>query len=411
MSLLKRNVPLSTKHAFIVLSIVMSFFSMQGSLIMYMNSSYLKHAIMSTHSFATMPLWHNPDNMVGTIYTIASLISLLLLFAAPRILGRFGNYRWTLSLVVVQTILLIGLAIFDSAWFIIPIFIVQTALAAILYFNFDIFLEYYSSDNRTGLVRGIIEALTSLAWLFPPLIAGAVVDRFGFPLIYLLGAAFLAPTIFILMRYMSNFSDMPYEKTPLWIPTRSLAQHPDIVRIYRVNFFLQFFYAWMIIYVPIYLHDTLGVTYGDIGILLTIALTAFVIFPYFEGVVADRFLGEKEMLVAGFFLMGVSSFGFSYFSGTPIGLWGWGLLLFVGRTGAATIETLSQVYFFKQVNGRDASLIAYFRRATPLAYIVAPLAASLLLGFGVVDLKDLFYVLAFIMLGAIYLPLRLKDTL
>ncbi len=89
----------------------------------------------------------------------------------------------------------------------------------------------------------------------------------------------------------------------------------------------------------------------------------------------------------------------------------WGALLFVGRMGAATVETMSEVYFFKHVDAHNASLVGYFRRARPLAFIIAPLLASVLLGFHLLKFGDLFYVLGFIMLFAFYFTLRLKDTL
>lgn len=410
MSFLKRRTPLSARHAFIVLSTLMCFFSLQVSLTMYMDSSFLKERILATPSFANIPIWEHPDDMVGTIYTFSSLLSLLVLFAAPRILRRFGNYRWTISLLALQTMLLLGLALFNSAWLIIPLFVVEVALASILYFNFDIFLEHYSRNEETGIIRGVMKAVTSIAWLLPPFAAGYIVDRFGFGMIYLLGAALLTPTVFIMMRYMSDFKDMSYDEKPMWIPEKQLSQHPDIARIYHVNFFLQFFYAWMIIYAPIYFHEQLGISYADFGLMLSIALTAFIIFPYFEGWLADRVFGEKEMLLAGFFLMGIASFAIPYFADAGLGIWWWALLLFVGRMGAATVETMSEVYFFKQVNAGNASLIGYFRRARPLAWIVAPLSASLLLGFHVIEFGTLFTILGVVMLAALYFPLRLKDT-
>ena len=79
--------------------------------------------------------------------------------------------------------------------------------------------------------------------------------------------------------------------------------------------------------------------------------------------------------------------------------------------GASIVETMSETYFFKQIDGSGAGLMGYFRRSRPLALIAAPIMASVLLQFGMIDLGSLFYLLAFIMILAIYFPLRLKDTL
>lgn len=410
MSLLKRRTPLSAKHAFIVLSILMSFFSAQVSLNLYVDSSYLKSAIISTPSLATMKMWQNPDHMIGALYTVASIFTLLALISAPRILRRFGNYRWTLGILLVHTMLLIGLGLSNSAFLILPLFMVETALISILYFNFDVFLEHYSKNEDTGVIRGFIMAVTSIAWLVPPFFAGIIVDRFGFSLIYLTGAALIAPTILIMMRYLADFKDMHYDALPLLITHGESEKAKDIGRILWVQFFLQFFYAWMIIYAPLYFHDKLHISYQDFGMILTIALTAFVIFPTPQGWLADKIMGEKEMLVIGFFLMGITSLAIPYFATTNISLWGWGALLFVGRTGASTVETMAEVYFFKKIDGRNTSYIGYFRRARPMAFIIAPLLASVLLEFDVLELQGLFYVLGFVMMIALYFPLRLHDT-
>ena len=410
MSFLKRGTPLSAKHAFIVLSVLMSFFSAQVSLSLYVDSSYLKSAILSTPSLASMKIWQNPDHVIGILYTVESLLTLLALISAPRILRRFGNYRWTLGIIILLTIMLIGLGLSTSAWLIIPLFMLESALVSILYFNFDVFLEHYSKNEDTGIIRGFIMAVTSIAWLVPPFFAGIIVDRFGFSLIYLTGAALIAPTILIMMRYLHDFKDMHYDALPLLVTHKETEKAKDIGRILWVQFFLQFFYAWMIIYAPLYFHDKLHISYRDFGMILTIALTAFVIFPTPQGWLADKLLGEKEMLVIGFFLMGITSFAIPYFSTVGLSLFGWGALLFVGRTGASTVETMAEVYFFKKINGRNTSYIGYFRRARPLAYIIAPLLASILFQFEAIELRGLFYVLGFIMLIALYFPLRLHDT-
>lgn len=406
----KRGTPLSAKHAFIILSILMFFFSAQVSLDMYVDSSYLKSTILTTPGFADTHAWMNPDNVIGALYTVASFITLLGLILAPRILRRFGNYKWTLSILIVHMLLLLGLAFSKTAWLVIPLFMVESALTSILYFNFDVFLEHYSKDENTGVIRGIFIAISSIAWFTPPFFAGIIVDHYGFSLIYLTGALLIIPTVIIMVLYMSGFKDMSYDARTIALSPSEEKRKPDVARILWVQFFLQFFYAWMIIYAPIYFHDVVGVSYQDFGMIMAIALTAFVIFPTPQGWLADKLLGEKEMLVIGFFLMGISCVAIPYLASFHLGLWWWAALLFVGRTGASTVETMAEVYFFKQIDGHNASYIGSFRRTRPLAFIVAPLLATALLQFEAIELGGLFVLLGFIMLIALYFPIGLKDT-
>ena len=410
MDFFKLHTPLSAKTALVILSALMFFFSAQVSLTIYVDSSYLASTIASTPSMTAMQLWDNPERMVGALYTFASLITLLALLYAPRILRRVGNYHWTLSALILHVLILLGLAMSNTAWLIIPLFMVEAALISILYFNLDIFIERYSNDAKMGTIRGFFMVIGSIAWISPPFFAGIILDKFGFQLVYLVGAAIVIPTVFLMIRYFSNFQDLSYADAPLFTTKEDKARHPDIHRILMANFFLQFFYAWMIIYAPLYFHNHLGVSYQDFGIMLTIALSAFVIFPYPAGWIADKFLGEKELLVGGFFLMATTSALVPMLGNINAGIPLFAFLLFIGRTGASIVETMSETYFFKQIDGKSAGLIGHFRRSRPLAFIVAPITASILLEFGLIDMGDLFYLLAGIMVIAMYFPFRLKDT-
>ena len=410
MDFLKSQTPLSAKTALVVLSVLMFFFSAQVSLTIYVDSSYLEQAITKSPTLAQTALWQDPEAVVGTLYSFASLITILGLVLAPRVLRRQGNYRWTLSIIILHILLLLGLALFDAAWLIIPMFIVETALVSILYFNFDVFLERYSRDGETGVIRGLFLVIGSIAWLLPPFFAGSIIEHSGYQLVYLSGAAIMVPTVFIMFRYFSDFQDLAYDDVPVMMSHAESAKHPDIGHILGANFFLHFFYALMIIYAPLYFLNHLNISHEQFGLMLTIALSAFIIFPYPAGWLADKVLGEKELLVGGFLLMAISAALIPIIGDAPIGIMLWALVLFVGRAGASIVESMAEAYFFKKIDGHNAGLIGYFRRSRPLAFIVAPIIASILMKFEIIELSGLFYVLAAVMLIAIYFPLRLRDT-
>lgn len=400
----------SSRDAFIILSVLTFFFSGQVALTIYIDSSFLKDTITKTPSLADTTTWSDPEHMVGTVYTFASLLTLLGLLYSTRILRKIGNYRWTLTLFILHALLLLGLSIFQNGWLILPMFMIESALISILYFNFDIFLEKYSNDEHTGVIRGVFITVGSIAWLLPPMIAGRIVEHSGYGLLYFYGALLVIPIIVLLMRYLSDFRDMEYDDAPLF-PTRKIFHaNPNVWYGLASSLLLQFFYAWMIIYMPILLHDHLGFTWKDIGLMLTCALTAFVIFPSPAGWLADKWIGEKELLVLGFLIMGVTSLLIPIFVVATTSFTAWALLLFAGRTGASLVDSMNEVYFFKQIDGHNAGLIGYYRRMRPLALIGAPMIASTLLGFEWFTIADLFTILGFIMFAAIYFPLRLKDT-
>jgi hypothetical protein len=86
----------------------------------------------------------------------------------------------------------------------------------------------------------------------------------------------------------------------------------------------------------------------------------------------------------------------------------WGGVLMLTRVGAALIESMTETYFFKQIDGADASILSTFRILHPLAYAVGPFVASIILAF--LDLRALWLILAAVMLLGVIHALRLKDT-
>lgn len=397
-------------RALFVLSSLMFFFSAQVSLTIYIDSSFLNDTILRTPSLNNLALFKDPERIVGAIYMLASLMTIVALFMAPRVLRRIGNYRATLFAFLAHMLMLLLLSATQNGLFIIPLFVIEAALMSLLFFNLDIFLESYTKDEHTGVIRGIFLTVGSISWLLPPMLAGTIIENYGYSLAYFSGAIILIPALILLMVYMRNFKDLTYDDAPLLPSRNDLSQNPDVWYGLACTFFLQFFYAWMIIYAPIFLHNHLGFSWSDIGFMLTLALTPFVLLPSPLGWIADKFIGERELLAIGFLLMAITSFMIPHLASASSAFLIWVMVLFVGRSGAATVESMAEVYFFKQIDGHNAGLMGYFRRMRPMAFIAAPLLASILFQFEWFSFEMLFSVLGVIMLIALYFPLRLKDT-
>jgi MFS family permease len=162
----------------------------------------------------------------------------------------------------------------------------------------------------------------------------------------------------------------------------------------------------MIIYTPIYLHEYLNFHWGEIGIIFTIMLLPFVILSFPLGKLSDK-MGEKEMLLIGFFISAVATLVIPFVKEPK--LLTWALILFITRIGAATIEIMSESYFFKSINEENAEAISFFRNTTPLAYLVAPMLAIPILLL-VPSFEYLFFVLGSLLFYGLFVTLRLRDV-
>src|SRR5690606_23149335 len=124
---------------------------------------------------------------------------------------------------------------------------------------------------------------------------------------------------------------------------RELKNYPDILRIVRVDFVLRFFYAWMVIYTPLYLHNYIGLEWSSIGVIFTIMLIPFALFELPLGTLADRVYGEKEILIAGLAIMSISTISLFFITSSAFVVWS--VALFLTRVGASAVEIMSETYF------------------------------------------------------------------
>src|SRR3989344_4546606 len=379
---------------FILVYLASFFYSFHYALPIYIESSFISQ-FLST------------EKTIGLLFSISAVFSAIFTFLFPRILRRFGNYHATLTAMALEIITLLVLAFFTTPAIIIPVFILHQTLASVIFLNFDSFVEAFSVDEATGGIRGIFMTVLNIAFVVAPFLAGLMLTDHDFWKVYLAGAVFMAFSFIVIAV---NFKD--YVNTAYVIPSfkdtfRIVSESHDIHSIIYAHFLLALFYSWMVIYVPLYLNQHVGISMNVIlGVITPIALLTFVLFEVILGKIADTRLGEKEILTFGFIIMAVATIGISYVTTASVALWA--ILLFITRTGASMVEVTTESYFFKQVNAGDTHLITFMRTVRTLAGIVGPILGFILLSF--MEFQNLFLVLGVILLTALPYSLTIRDT-
>ncbi len=345
---------------------------------------------------------------VGFIIALSSLFTVLALLSISRLLQRFGAYKVALVTILIDFVTSLGLAFLSAPILLYTSFVIQGTVVVMTLFCFDIFLENLSEETETvGFFRGIFLTMSMIASLFAPVISGFLIgDSLNYNLVYVTSALYLIPTIFLLLHAFKDFSDPTYELFSVSKMFTTLKTNRNILNISYAQFLLRFFFSWMVVYLPIYLHKYIGFSWSQIGVLLFIMILPYIIIEFPAGVLADRFLGEKELLFVGFCVTAVSTFSLFFIHSNNIVLWG--ALLFSTRIGAALIESMSETYFFKQIQVSEVSILSIFRMLRPFAYIVGPLFASALLF--VTSMEYLWIVLAVVVSSGMFTTLFLKDT-
>ncbi len=354
------------------------------------------------------------DNGVGYIYTVASALALSGLFLAKKAIGRIGNYRIFVgailtsfvSYVVLSTSLIINP---NFAWSVVYIiFYVASFIShSIAFFTLDVFLESLTKNSETGGVRGIYLTSINLSFIVGPLIAGIIISGVAEAgKIYALGATLLIPVIYIALKYFKDFQDPEYVTHHFFSTLKYVRGHKNLRNIFKATFILNLFYAVMVIYTPIFLSSTVGLGLGQVGTIMGIALVPFVLFQSILGKIADKIYGEKEILVIGFMIMGMSTAFMSFATSNTFVFWA--SLLFVTRIGASMVEIMCDTYLFKKIDESDVNVISMYRSMLPVGYIFAPFIASILLL--IIDIKYLFVIMGIIVLWGARYALAIKDT-
>ncbi|MDP2593297.1 MAG: MFS transporter [bacterium] len=369
-------------------------FSIHFTIAVYINSTFLATLI--------------PDRFVGALYSAAALITIVIFLGITKTLRKAGDYQSTVRFLLYDAISLAFLAFVPETFTSILAFLVHTTTVTIIYFNFDVLLENYSNDTETGLIRGSYLTLVNVAWVVAPLLASLILGTGeNYRLIYMAAFLLLLPTFFLVRYAFKQFKDPEYQSISVLGTIHGLATKKSVRMIVMASFLLQFFFSWMVIYAPIYMHSVIGMDWRTIGIILSVVLLPYVFLEAPLGWLADTKWGEKEILTLGFVIIAVSTAAIAFI--TTANFLIWASVLFFTRAGASMIEIMSETYLFKVINSRDIDILSFFRMMRPVAYIVGPALGTVLLVLGA-SYTTLFAILGAIMLFGIRYSLALEDT-
>lgn len=387
-----RHQSLIHSHILYAILVIGFVFTLQLTLPMYINSSFLGSYVS--------------ESTVGIIYIIGSVLTILGFLATNKILTRYGNHKTALTLIGLQAAVILGIILSDDFRFIAFFFVISTALSAMIGLTIDIFLEIHTDVRHAGGIRGLFMTVINIAWIIAPLVGGAIMGMGGFRYIYGAALCFLVLLAYLVSRNFRHFHDPAYSHIPITKTVMHVLRSRDLTMTFCANIILNIFYAWMVIYTPIYLHSEIGFSWDEIGVIFTVMLLPFIIFQYPLGKIADSKLGEKEMMTLGFIITAIATYALTFITVKSVVLWS--AALFMTRVGASTAEVMIETYFFKKVDPRESKVLSLFRITRPIAYIIAPAVTGLALMY--TGHSGMFIVLGILTGCAIFFTIAIRDT-
>lgn len=371
--------------------IINLFFSIHYSAIIYINSSFLGRFFSTSD--------------VSILYVLGAIGNIILFLYAPKILKKTHIRKLFLIFLVLEAIATGGLAFANSALLAVVLFLIYGSVAMMIYYCLDIFLEDLSEDNLTGGTRGVYLTFANIAAASAPLLITFLSPTGNFPRVYIASTLLLLPIFFIAVFYLKKSTDDPNHKNTSVLSFVQWWRNIEIRKATLTRFMLEIFYTIMTIYVPIYLRVNLGFSWGQIGILFSIMLLAFLFFELPAGKLADHWSSEREIMTVGFFIMGLALLSMLF---APKIFILWAGLLFFSRIGASFTEVTGEAHFFRHVNKEDTGLISIFRLARPTSVVLgAALGAATIALF---PFKSIFIVLAFVVFFGMLISVRLRKN-
>ena len=350
-------------------------------LVVYINSTFLSKYIST--------------GIISTLYLIGSVLSVILFLVFSNLVKGIGNYRLVLVFICLEICALAGLALAYSTGVIILSFILYLVISPIIYLNLDIFLEKFTkSEKDTGGIRGMFMTMQSITQVVAPLLVGYIMLAGEYKNVYLVSIGFLVAVAVLISITFRNFNDSHYSTHTMSASLLYILKDKMLNKVFVAQNLLRFFYAWMVIYTPLYLIEYIGFSWSEIAVVFSIMLLPFLLLELPLGNLFDSRSMEKWVMAIGFVIMGITVATIPMIT-TKV-LWMWATVLFVSRIGAACVEMATESYFFRHVDSSLADTISIFRMARPMTYVLAAATATLVLHM--VSMKQSFFVLAVLVL-------------
>jgi MFS family permease len=305
---------------------------------------------------------------VGIFYFVAYVIVLIFLLNLHKIVRKLGKSN-VFYFSILASIVCAALLVFSSPsiWG-IAILMLYIIFINLGWVSMDVILESFSTDSMSGRIRGLHLTVINAGYLVGPFLSTKVLEKFDFQGIFVFLLIFNSLVLVFSLIGIRSVNHKFEAKLKVRDILKKVLRRRDILKVYYIAFALDFFYALLVIYTSIYLLNK-GISWSQIGMIFTIMLVPFVILQYPVGFLADKKLGEKEMLIFSIIFMGASS-GIIYFISSS-NIWIWASILLATRIGASMLEVLRDSYFYKKIDGYDVDLINFFRTSAPMGYIIA----------------------------------------
>ncbi len=362
-----------------------------------------------SYTFVSYLLGFIPQAAVGFAIALGGLIATVLFLFLPRFVRRYGAQRLALAATFVSMLLVFAAAAAPQTIASMIFIVLVASFQPFVYYGLDLLLEAtVDREGTTGRVRTMFLNGGNLGILLAPLLIGTLLARTdSYTLVFFAAGAALMPFLVLF-----GLRDLPKGGAPTKEELRASVScircDRDLLAATVGHLILYLFYIWAPFYIPVYLHGVLGIPWSELGWMFSVMLVPYLLIEYPAGWLADKFLGDKELMFAGFLVMG-TALGSVGFLSADSPAWAVVGVLLATRAGAALVESMTEGHFFRRVSEKDVTSVSIFRGVWPIANVIAPIVPAVIVGVTGSYPIFFFVVGTFILLSGVVITFAIRD--
>jgi MFS family permease len=324
-----------------------------------------------------------PAAVSGLAISIGAIITLVVFPFLPREVAKYGPQKLGIIFAVLEICVLLALSFNPTPLLAVLLAALACAISPFIAYQLDLLLEGTVTDEgMTGRIRSAFLTAGNVALVLAPIVVGLLLDTSEeYGRIFLIAALTLIPFVLLMARQKLPHPELSPMKTDVKTTCLCIARDPDLRAIALASATIQLFFHLAPLYIPLYLHNELGIPWSELGWMFSVMLIPFVLFEYPAGWLADTRIGDRRILATGFVLTGLALAATGFITeATPLGAIV--SILVLSRTGAALVESMVEGHFFRRVSASDANTVSVFRMMRPGGALLAPVIGSVLLSVG-----------------------------
>lgn len=336
-----------------------------------------------------------------SFFMLAEVLAYIFLIPLIERVNKAFMLIMSLSFFVLSYLLF---SVYSNVYLVIALGTLISIITSLRVTLFGLIVRDKTEDKNVSKNEGIIYALLNSAWLIGPLIAGYFAKVYGFQSVFFLSAVFILISIFTFnffrIRDKRGTKDVDRHMIPVVL---EFFRHKGRVITYFLSIAVNFWWAFIYIYIPIYIIDK---GYGGfvLGLFLAGITVPLIFFDYIFGKIAGK-RGFKKLFFTGFITLGILSIICFFIQQTYVIL---GVLI-LASVSVSMIEPTADAYFFDIVKEEERDkYYGIYTTSGNIGNLFGSLPAAVLLL--VLPFKSLFIFFGIPMVILAFFVLRIEDS-